>query len=91
MSEKDLVILEKILKELGYSTNYIVFILEYLVQRFSESRLSEVTPQFIYVSLVPEEGRSKARDIADYFEEFKEKGSFRTKIQRYLDSSPYMK
>jgi hypothetical protein len=47
-----------------------------------------MTPQFVYVTLAFEEGRHKAKEISEYFEEMKEKGSYRTSLQKTIDNSP---
>ena len=89
MLETDLNILEKILTDLNYSPKYIEMLLSHLVKELDNSTLNSFTPQFIYSALLFEEGRTKSREIADYFQEFKEKGSYRTKLQKYLDSKTY--
>jgi hypothetical protein len=62
--------------------------LNHLVEKLQESSLEYMTPQFIYVTLAFEEGRHKAKEISEYFEEMKEKGSYRTSLQKTIDNSP---
>ena len=88
MLENDLEILEKILKEMNYSPTYISIMLNHLVEKLEESSLEYMTPQFVYVALAFEEGRHKAKEISEYFEEMKEKGSYRTYLQKTIDNSP---
>lgn len=88
MLEKDLEILEKILMDMNYSPTYISIMLNHLVEKLQESSLEYMTPQFIYVTLAFEEGRHKAKEISEYFEEMKEKGSYRTSLQKTIDNSP---
>ena len=88
MLEKDLEILEKILNGMNYSPTYISIILNYLVEKLEESSLENMTPQFIYATLLFEEGRHKAREISEYFQEMKEKGSYKTILQKTMDSYP---
>ena len=88
MLEKDLEILEKILNGMNFSPTYISIILNYLVEKLEESSLENMTPQFIYATLLFEEGRHKAREISEYFQEMKEKGSYRTILQKTIDNSP---
>jgi len=88
MIEKDLEILEKILMDMNYSQTYISIMLNHLSERLQESSLEYMTPQFIYVTLAFEEGRHKAKEISEYFEEMKEKGSYRTFLQKKIDNSP---
>ena len=88
MLEKDLEILEKILNGMNYSPTYISIILNYLVEKLEESSLENMTPQFIYATLLFEEGRHKSREISEYFQEMKETGSYKTILQKTMDSSP---
>jgi hypothetical protein len=61
-------------------------LLSHVAKEFENSTLEEITPHFIYSVLIFEEGRQRARQIADYFEEFKNTGSYRTVLQRYFDN-----
>jgi hypothetical protein len=88
MLEKDLEILEKILRDMNYSPTYISIILNHLVEKLQKSSLEYMTPQFIYVTLAFEEGRHKAKEISEYFEDMKEKGSYKTYLQKTIDNSP---
>ena len=73
---------------MNYSPTYISIILNYLVEKLEESSLENMTPQFIYATLLFEEGRHKSREISEYFQEMKETGSYRTILQKTMDSSP---
>jgi hypothetical protein len=88
MLEKDLEILEKILRDMNYSPTYISIMLNHLVEKLQGSSLEYMTPQFVYVTLAFEEGRHKAKEISEYFEEMKEKGSYRTNLQKAIHNSP---
>lgn len=88
MLENDLEILEKILKEMNYSPTYISIMLNHLVEKLQDSSLEEMTPQFVYVTLAFEEGRHKAKEISEYFEEMKDTGSYRTNLQKSINNSP---
>jgi hypothetical protein len=74
--ERDIEILRKIFDDLHYTKDYANMLINYLLKEFEESDLSEMTPRFIYVHLIFEEGRETARKISEYFEEMKEKGSY---------------
>lgn len=89
--EKDLEILRSILMELKYTPHYIDILINHVKKEFEKSTLGRITSNFLYAVLLFEEGRSIARDIADYFEDYKKKGSFKTKIQNHLDTSRWMK
>lgn len=89
--DKDLDILEKILTELGYSKNFISIILTHLVNKLVEYKFKEFTPNFLYTILSPEIGKKTSRDVSDYFEQYRSKGSYNTKLQDYLNKSPWMK
>ena len=88
MLEKDLEILEKILRDMNYSPTYISIMLNHLVEKLEESSLEYMTPQFVYVTLAFEEGRHKAKEISEYFEEMKDTGSYRTNLQKAINNSP---
>ena len=88
MLETDLEILEKILRDMNYSPTYISIMLSHLVEKLEDLSLENMTPQFIYATLLFEEGRHKAREISEYFQEMKEKGSYRTILQKTIDNSP---
>lgn len=88
MLEKDLEILEKILMDMNYSPTYISIMLNHLVEKLEESSLEYMTPQFVYVTLAFEEGRHKAKEISEYFEEMKDTGSYRTNLQKAINNSP---
>ena len=88
MLETDLEILEKILRDMNYSPTYISIMLSHLVEKLEDLSLENMTPQFIYVTLAFEEGRHKSREISDYFQEMRETGSYKTNLQKTMDSSP---
>jgi hypothetical protein len=89
--EQDLEILKKILSELGFVDTYVEILIRKIVNDFNDSTLTEITPQFLYTVLAFELGRKNARDVSEYFEDFKKSGIYKTKIQRFLDRSPWMK
>ena len=91
MLQEDLDILKKILIKLNFSEKYISIISDYLVERLKEYRFDNFTPQFLKVQLSPEVGKNMASDISEYFEEMKVGGIFKTKLEKFLDNSPYMK
>jgi hypothetical protein len=74
--EKDLTILKKILKDLHYSETYIEVLMKHIIKNFNESDLDSFTPNFIYNSLVYDEGKETARKISNYFVEIKEFGTY---------------
>ena len=74
--EKDLQYITKILKDLHYKQSYIDMLISYIIERFEESSLTELTPQFLYTCLVFEEGRHKAKMISQYFEDMKNSGTY---------------
>ena len=88
MLETDLEILEKILRDMNYSPTYISIMLSHLVEKLEDLSLENMTPQFIYVTLAFEEGRHKAREISEYFQDMKETGSYKTNLQKAIDNSP---
>lgn len=88
MLEKDLDILDKILRDLNYTTTYREILLSGLVNKLEDYGMKNMTRNFIYVTLSPEEGRNTASDVADYWEEMKQTGSYKTKLQKTLEKSP---
>ena len=74
--KKDIEILSQILGDLHYTKDYANMLIAHLLKEFEKSGLSEITPRFLYVHLIFEEGRETAQKISEYFEEMKEKGSY---------------
>ena len=74
--EKDIKFLRQIFDDLNYTKDYADMLINHLIKEFDKSGLSEITPRFIYVHLIFEEGREAARKISEYFEEMKEKGGY---------------
>lgn len=93
--EQDLVLLDKILKDMNYTTEYRNNLISDLVKNLEDYGLKNITRNFLYVSLTPEEGKEKAAEIADYWDQMKTSGSYKTKLQSALEKSPifskYMK
>lgn len=88
---EDLEIIRKILSELGYTPTYIQVLLDHIMKELSMSSVDSITPHFIYSVLAFEEGRPRAKEIAEYFEDFKKTGKFETKLQSLLRNSPWNK
>jgi len=88
MLEQDLNILDKIFKDLNFTTTYREILLSSLVNNLERSGMKNITRNFIYVSLSPEEGKKTATEIADYWEEMKQTGSYKTNLQKTLENSP---
>ena len=83
--EKDLKIIKKILEDLHYTETYSNMLLSHIKNEFENSNLTQITPHFIYSSLAFEEGRQKAKMISEYFEEMKEKGTYRNIVNKLID------
>jgi hypothetical protein len=88
MLEKDLAILDKILRDLNYTPNYREILLSGLVNKLEDYGLENLSRNFIYVSLSYDEGKQKATEIADYWEQVKNTGSYKTQLQQALEKSP---
>lgn len=91
MLNEDLEILKIILTKLHFSEKYISILSQYLVERLKEYKFDALTPQFLRVQLSSEIGRNNAQDVASYFEEMKAGGIMKTKLEKFLERSPYMK
>lgn len=74
--KKDIEILRQIFNDLHYTQDYSNMLINHLLKEMENSGLSEITPRFIYIHLIFEEGRETARKISEYFEEIKEKGTY---------------
>lgn len=83
---EDLEILRKVLHREGYTPTYTDIILK----KVEDTGRERLTPQAIYTILLYDLGRTNARDIAEYFEEYKQKGNYRNKLERFIDRSPWM-
>ena len=73
---------------MNYSPTYISILLNHLVEKLGQSSLENMTPQFIYATLAFEEGRHKSKEISEYFQDMKEKGFYKTNLQKAIDNSP---
>lgn len=86
--EKDLEILKSVLRRLKYTDLYIDQVVMKMVKdAFDESGLDEITPGFVYAVFLPEEGRKKAADISNYFEQMKNTGDFQTDLEKHLGNN----
>jgi len=65
--EKDLRTIKKILKDLHYTETYSDMLLNHIIEKFNDSGLESITPNFLYYSLVYDEGKETARKISDIF------------------------
>jgi len=74
--ERDIEILRQIFEDLHYTKDYTNMLINHLLKELDISQLSEITPRFVYINLIFEEGRETARKISEYFEEMKEKGTY---------------
>ena len=80
--EKDLQIIKNILSDLHYSDIYSNMLLQHIIEKFNESSLESITPNFLYYVLLYDEGKVTARKISDYFKETVETGSYTPKTFR---------
>lgn len=89
--EKDLEIIREILKSMNITESAIEILLKHLVKNFENSNLGQITPNFLYRVFIFELGRHYAEDVAHYFKQYKETGSFKNKFKDFLDKSPWSK
>lgn len=87
--EKDLELIRRILGRLNYAESYVNVLVRHIAKKFEETKLPEITPNFVYTVLLPEEGKSKAKEISEYFSELKTTGNFDTNIQKILKSKGF--
>jgi hypothetical protein len=88
MLEKDLDILDKILRDLNITPTYREILLSGLVKKLEDYNMDRLSRNFIYVALAHDEGKSFASEVADYWEEMKQTGSYKTNLQKTLEKSP---
>lgn len=84
---EDLEILRKILHREGYTPSFA----DIIINKVRESGRENLTAPAIYTLLLYDLGRKNSKDIAEYFEEYKEKGNYRTNLQKMIDRSPWSK
>lgn len=89
--EQDLEIIRNMLKDLGFADRFILILIDHLVNELEKSKYERFTPNFLYTHSAFEIGRNNARELAEYFDEYQKTGSYKTKIQKFLDKSPYSK
>ena len=88
MLEKDLDILDKILRDLNITPTYREILLSGLVKKLEDYNMDRLSRNFIYVALAHDEGKSFASEVSDYWEEMKQTGSYKTNLQKTLEKSP---
>lgn len=87
--KKELEILKKVLKLHISSDDYIDILMDKIEQQLGDRE--SITPNFIYTILSYDLGKGTARDVSDDFENSIKTGDYKTKLQRFLDRSPWMK
>jgi hypothetical protein len=89
--EKDLEIIKKILKDLEFADGFISVLIKHLTDQLEDSKFNRFTPNFLYTHSAFEIGRNNARELAEYFEEYLNTGSYETRMQKFLNNSKWMK
>jgi predicted amidophosphoribosyltransferase len=89
--EQDLEIIRNILKDLKFADRFIIILIDHLIEKLNKSKHDRFTPNFLYTHSIFEIGRNNARELAEYFDEYLKTGTYKTKLQKFLDNSPYMK
>ena len=74
--EKDLHIIKKILKDLHYTEKYSDMLINHIIEKFNDSGLDSITPNFLYYALMYDEGKDTSKKISNYFKEMKETGDY---------------
>jgi len=83
--EEEIQMVRSILEKKKFRREYIDILLNFLISNFENSSLVHITPNMIYNSFAYELGRHEAREIANYFEEFKQTGSYKTELEKLMD------
>jgi hypothetical protein len=90
--EQDLETIEKIFRgSLNYTNDYIKILINLIKSKLDESGKTNITPHFLYATLAFEIGRKTAKDVSEDFDDYKKTGEYKSKLQRHLDRSPWMK
>lgn len=89
--EQDLEIVKKIFKGHHFADNYVDILINHIISELEKSGKGKITPNFLYTILAFEIGRNTARDVSEDFEDYKKTGEYKSKLQRHLDRSPWMK
>jgi hypothetical protein len=87
--EKDLKILNSILKELNFTDKYIEILLNNIKNRLIDSKLEEITPNLIYNSLIYDLGSNESRKISNYFLETKKNGQYETELEKLFNKKSH--
>lgn len=86
---KELEILKRVLRLHVSSDDYINILMNKIEQQLGDRE--SITPNYIYTILSYDLGKGTARDVSDDFENSIKTGDYKTKLQRFLDRSPWMK
>lgn len=89
--EQDLEILKRVLKGNNFTDNYVDVLISHVISELEKSEKTKITPHFLYTILAFEIGRNTARDVSEDFEDYKKTGEYKSKLQRHLDRSPWMR
>jgi len=89
MIQDELDVLKKILEELHFVDGYIELLIKHIRKQFNSSSLTEITPHFVYAVLAFEIGRNNARTVSEDFEDYKKKGKYKSRVDRFLDNSKW--
>jgi hypothetical protein len=83
--------IKKILKGHSFSDSYVDILLSHINNELEKLNRTQITPNFLYSTLSYQVGKNTAKGIAEDFEDYKKTGVYKSKIQRFLDRSPWMK
>ena len=86
---KELETLRRVLKLHISSDDYINVLIDKIKENLSNRE--SITPNFIYTMLSYDLGKSTASQVSEDFENAIKTGEYKTKLQRFLDKSPWMK
>lgn len=86
---KELEILKRVLRLHISSEDFINVLIDKMKENLSDRE--SITPNFIYTMLSYDLGKSTANQVSEDFENAIKTGEYKTKLQRFLDRSPWMK
>ena len=86
---QELEILKRVLRLHISSEDFINVLIDKIKENLSDRE--SITPNFIYTMLSYDLGKSTANQVSEDFENAIKTGEYKTKLQRFLDRSPWMK
>lgn len=85
--KEDIEILRNIFHREGYTSEFT----NIMLNKILETNRKFLTPHSVYALLSYDLGKNSSKEIAEYFDEYKKTGTYKTMLQKMLDRSPWNK